>query len=170
MISRPKFLRLAAILVLAGLLLGSVACRSNDQGEVRPPEIHYGEDMCEFCGMIISEERYAAGYLTEDGQEHIFDDIAGMVQAHRQAPDGSPVVAFFVHDYENITWIRAETAHYVLSQELPTPMLSGLAAFSSVESAEGLAVETGGQVFTFEELLGYYQQAASSDNGMKPQH
>lgn len=170
MISLSKIQRLAVILVLAGLLLGTAACRSNDPGEIRPPEIHYGEDICEFCGMIISEERYAAGYLTEDGQEHIFDDIAGMVQAHLQARDGSPVIAFFVHDYENTVWIRAETVHYVLSQELPTPMLSGLAAFSSVEAAEALAVETEGQVLTFEELLDHYQQTASSDDGTSHHH
>jgi copper chaperone NosL len=170
MISLSKIQHLAALLVLAGLLWGTAACRSNNQGEVRPPEIHYGEDICEFCGMIISEERYAAGYLTEDGQDHIFDDIAGMVQAHRQVLDGSPVVAFFVHDYEDSTWIRAETAHYVLSQELPTPMLSGLAAFSRVEAAEALAVETGGQVLTFDDLLDFYQQGASSGKGTNHHH
>ena len=63
------------------------------------------------------------------------------------------VTAFFVHDYESREWIRAETAHFVLSDSLTTPMLSGLAAFASIEQADAFATEVGGKMLTFEELL-----------------
>lgn len=145
-----------AFLLSIVLLLVSTACRSNASAEPVPPVIHYGEDLCEFCGMIISDERYAAGYITQDGQDYIFDDIGGMFQAHLQRQDD--VAAFFVHDYEDIAWIRAETAHYVLSDDLPTPMLSGLAACDSPERAAALADEVGGSVLTFEEVLTYYRE------------
>lgn len=138
--------------VLLALLL--TACRTAG-ADPTPPPIHYGEDVCEFCGMIASEERFAAAYTTPDGHAHLFDDIGDMVQQHLKSPEG--VSAFFAHDYESRAWIRAEEAHYVRSEQIATPMLSGLAAFASRQGAESLAAETGGQIFTFDELLAFYR-------------
>jgi copper chaperone NosL len=144
--------------IMAALLLA--ACAGQSPAEPSPPVIHYGQDACEFCGMIVSEERFAAGYLTEDGQEFIFDDIGDMVQAQLKSP--SPITAIFVHDYDHHTWIRAETAYFMMSDKLPTPMISGVAAFPSAEAAQTLATEYGGQVYTFEELLSHYQENSST--------
>lgn len=143
-----------ATIVIVALLL--TACGANANAEPVPPKIHYGEDICEFCGMIVSEERYAAGYITAEGQERIFDDIGDMVQSRLQKPDEAK--AIFVHDYDEHTWIKAETAYYALSENLPTPMLSGLAAFASAERAKEFAGESKGQIFTFDELLTYYRE------------
>jgi copper chaperone NosL len=148
--------RISVILLSVTLLLVLIACGGQTSAEPAPPVIHYGEDICEFCGMIISEERYAAGYITGDGEERIFDDLGGMFQAHLQKQE--EVAAFFVHDYEDTAWIRAETAYYVLSQELPTPMLSGLAACASSEKAEALAAEFDGEILTFDEVLAHYRE------------
>lgn len=150
-----QIFRLSILLLLASLLV-ITACGNESSAEPAPPVIHYGADICEFCGMIISDERYAAGYITEDGQERIFDDLAGMFVAHLEKQED--VRAFFVHDYEDSNWIRAETAYYVLSEELPTPMLFGLAACSSSEKAEKLANDVGGQVLSFADVLVHYQE------------
>ena len=32
----------------------------------QPPETLYGQDVCDECDMIISEEKYAAAYWTEE--------------------------------------------------------------------------------------------------------
>lgn len=146
-------LTLTAILIIISSII--MACGGVANAEPAPPAIHYGEDMCEFCGMIISEERFAAGYLTQDGQEHIFDDIGDMVQAYLQ--NQAEVTAIFVHDYDDHTWLRAEKAYYVASEQLPTPMLSGLAAFASGERAAAFAQETAGRVLTYDELVARYQ-------------
>jgi len=165
------FQRLAVLTLFPIVLLLLLAgCNQTTGTEPTPPEIHYGEDMCEFCGMIISEERFAAGYIGVDGQEHIFDDLAGMFQAHLQEQDVKAVAAFFVHDYEDKSWIRAETAHYVLSQELPTPMLSGLAAFASADQAATLAAEVDGQVLSFDEVMAHFQERASMGAKAQPGH
>jgi copper chaperone NosL len=144
------------ILLLIILLLFTTACSTAASAEPAPPAIHYGEDVCEFCGMIVSEESFAAAYITADGHGYTFDDIGDMVKAHLDMQED--VTAFFVHDYERRDWIRAETAHFVLSENLPTPMLSGLAAFSSMETAGAFAKEIGGVVLTFDELLNFYRE------------
>jgi copper chaperone NosL len=158
----------SALLLVAGLALILTACGGAGGAEPTPPTVHYGEDICEFCGMIVSEERHAAAYVTEDGHGHSFDDIGDMVQAHLGTHE--EVLALFVHDYEDEAWIRAETAHYVLSDNLTTPMASGLAAFTSSDEAHTLAVELQGQVLTFDELLTYYRQMAPMTMGQGEEH
>jgi copper chaperone NosL len=138
------------------LFLALTACGKTTTDDPTPPTIHYGEDVCEFCGMITSESRFAAAYVSDDGHGHIFDDIGDMVQAHLNMQE--EVVAFFVHAYEDENWMRAETAYYTLSDRLTTPMASGLAAFASVEQAAALADELDGQVLTFDELMTHYQE------------
>lgn len=155
-------LRLALGVLAMLLLLTLTACGRNADAAPTPPTIHYGEDICEFCGMITSEERFAAAYVTSDGHSHIFDDIGDMFLAHLKMQE--EVVAFFVHDYEDESWIRAETARYTLSDELPTPMASGLAAFASAEKATVLAEELDGEVLTFDELMAYYQENPPAPN------
>jgi copper chaperone NosL len=150
------------------LLLAVTACGGQAKAEVAPPEIHYGQDLCEFCGMIISDPRYAAGYLTTDGEDHIFDDIGNMFQSHLQKR--AEVTAFFVHDYEGQRWIRAETAYYVLSPKLLTPMLHGLAAFDTPEEAEALAAELEGKRLTFDEVLAYYEAKVAAAPEDHSQH
>jgi len=154
--------------LIAVLALALTACGSAADAEPTPPTVHYGEDICEFCGMIVSEERHAAAYVTEDGHGHSFDDIGDMVQAHVATQEA--VVALFVHDYEDKAWIRAETAHYVLSDNLTTPMASGLAAFTSSQKAQALAAELQGQVLTFDELLMQYRQVAPTTMGDEGEH
>jgi nitrous oxide reductase accessory protein NosL len=144
---------LHALLLLFLLVLS--ACASSATAEPAPPTIHYGEDVCELCGMIISEERYAAGYITADGQQHIFDDIGDMFQA--QPANNQEIVAFFAHNYENNQWIRAEKATFVQSKGLRTPMASGLAAFESAEKARTFAAEVQGELMTFSEVSAYYK-------------
>ena len=154
--------RRVLLILAAPVLLGLItACNSNVAAELSPPTIHYGEDICDFCGMIISEERYAAGYLSRDGGERIFDDIGGMAISHLQNQED--VTAFFVHDYNEGRWIRAETAHYVLSPDLVTPMLHGVAACATAEKATRLAGQVNGKVVSFEQLLTHFQEQALMD-------
>jgi len=60
-----RHVRLLVILTLSGLLLGACGGR---QGALQPPEIYYGQDTCARCGMLISDPRFAAALLTEEGE------------------------------------------------------------------------------------------------------
>ena len=147
----PSTLTLSLLAILA---LALAACGGSADAAPTPPTIHYGEDVCESCNMIISEERHAAAYLTANGHGHVFDDIGDMLRTHLETQEVA--TAFFVHDYQDRAWIRAETAYFVLSDNLSSPMASGLAAFLSPEEARALAAELQGQVLTFDELLTRY--------------
>ena len=123
-----------------------------------PPEIVYGEDVCERCSMIINEARYAAAYMTGDGEAHRFDDIGGMLAGYEEV--GEDVVVFWVHDFDSEDWLKADQAHYVKGDHI-TPMGFGIIAFADLERTEAWAAEEGGMVMTFAELLG---EGASDDH------
>ena len=133
------------MLLLATVLLA--ACGSEIDFD-KPPDIVYGEDVCERCSMIINEARYAAAYVTGDGESHLFDDIGGMLAHHQEAADD--VVVFWVHDFDTEEWLKAEEAHFVKGDYV-TPMGFGIIAFAGNERAETWAAEEGGMVMTFDE-------------------
>jgi copper chaperone NosL len=132
------------------ILLFAAACAAAP-AEPEPPAIAYGHDLCELCGMLIDDPRFAAALLFEDGQAAKFDDIADMFVYARQQPDRA-VRAWFVHDYESETWLRAEGAAFVVSPTLHTPMGSGVAAFAQASDAQAFAGRLQGEVLTFDEV------------------
>jgi len=145
------------LLLLAVALLTACASEVNfDQ----PPEIIYGEDVCERCSMIINEARYAAAYVTADGQPHLFDDIGGMLAQNREVPADEAV--FWVHDFVSEQWLKAEAAYYVKGDQI-TPMGFGIIAFADRDQADAWAAEEGGLVMTFTDLLAE-DQASINDH------
>ena len=137
-------------LSLVALLVAACAPKAT---ELQPPEIVYGQAMCDECGMIISEARFAAATLTTAGQPHKFDDIGDMLVYHMDHPE-EQVRAWFVHDHNSRSWMRGETAFYVLSTEIKSPMGHGLAAFADRKAAEAFAGQlgAGARLLTFDEL------------------
>ena len=112
------------------------ACTQQVNTEV-PPEIVYGQDVCDRCGMIVNEENYAAAYWTAGGEARRFDDIGGML-AHI-TEESEDVASYWVHDLVTGDWIRAERATFVLDPDLMTPMGFGIAAFADEAQAQALA-------------------------------
>ena len=137
--------------VMTGLVLLLLAGCGQAVNTDEPPQIVYGQDICDRCGMIINEEAFAAAYWTTGGEARRFDDIGGMM-AHlvEKAED---VASFWVHDYADGAWIRAETATFVLDQNLKTPMGFGIAAFADAAQAQALAAgQEGAELLSFAEL------------------
>ncbi|MHC4224542.1 MAG: hypothetical protein ACYSUN_11175 [Planctomycetota bacterium] len=57
-------------------------------------------------------------------------------------------------DQESSEWLDARVAHYMRSDELDTPMSSGLAAFGTRERAEAAARKLKGRVLDGKALCG----------------
>lgn len=141
-------------LLLCGLCATAVAlvaaCAPSNV-EPTPPEIVYGQDVCDTCGMIISEPKFASALVLEDGSALKFDDLGDMFVHHMDHPN-LKVRAWFVHDYGAEKWIRGETAFYVAADQIKAPMDGGLAAFADRASAEQFASTfSGAEVLTFDE-------------------
>ncbi|MDW8326069.1 MAG: nitrous oxide reductase accessory protein NosL [Anaerolineales bacterium] len=133
-LSRRSFLRYAAW--GAGAL--ALAACAPQSAEPQPPEIAYNHDTCDNCGMLISEVRFACASLLIKGGYRKFDDIGCLAAYHTDRPN-EQAAAYFVHDYHSESWIRGESATYVHSPKIASPMGHGLAAFGTREAAEGFA-------------------------------
>ena len=127
--------RLAALLMLA-------SCRTAAPGDV--PRISFGRDACARCGMLISEARFASGYVDGSGRTVAFDDVGELLAA--AAVDTSISKAAFVPDVEEAELVRAESAFFVRIPSMATPMGTGMAAFKDRARAEAFAKQRGGAV------------------------
>lgn len=141
------------------------ACQS--QADLsQPPDIRYGEDICEECNMIISEARFAAAYYTEGGDARRFDDVGGMAIYHAEHQED--VAQFWVHDYLTEAWIIADQAYFVMSDNLQTPMGHGVVAFSDQAQAENLVSEMGGMLMTFTDVMESLEGESDSHSHSEP--
>jgi copper chaperone NosL len=120
-------------------------------GHPKPAELDPG-DICAKCKMAISERRYAAEFADREGAIVKFDDIRCMIRFVQEHNLRDKAAAYFVMDYEKRIWLSAEKAYYVKSKELPSPMVSGLAAFQERAKAEELSSKLHGEMLTFQDL------------------
>lgn len=145
-----KITRFVLFIVHCSLFILLAAC-SAPTGEPQPPEIHYGEDVCDACGMLISDAKFAAASVEDDGAARKFDDIGDLL-AYTAGPAQAKVKASFVHDYPSEKWLRAEAAFFIVSPQIQTPMAHGIAAYADRAAAEAAAQQYGVKVMTFDEL------------------
>ncbi|MGI9584705.1 MAG: nitrous oxide reductase accessory protein NosL [Acidimicrobiia bacterium] len=132
------------ILVLAGLALIAAACGTADAAG--PPDIKYGRDICLQCGMIVSEEKFAAAYTLESGEERSFDDLGDLILYMRDTNETINPLKGWVHDYETEEWVDLANAHFVPTLSVSTPMGHGIIAFSDEERAASFAADVDGEV------------------------
>jgi nitrous oxide reductase accessory protein NosL len=141
---------LALSLVLSAAL---PACdRAEESG---PPSLRFGRDECAECKMSIVDEKSAAAarVRTPHGTEALmFDDIGCLLDLERWKPE-TRVAERWTRDYGSRAWTRAETATYVFSEKIHTPMGSWIAAYASPADAAAAHAQYGGEVLTFEQLV-----------------
>ncbi len=146
----PRLMPHAALTAIIALALG--ACKTNSSG---PPNILYGQDVCADCGMIISDEHFAAAIAETDdgaGPALIFDDI-GCMLAYQKEHEVNPKRQRYVHDYASGAWINAESAFLIKSDSIATPMASGLIAFRQRALAQVALRDAAQHPQTYSELL-----------------
>lgn len=144
--------------LLGGVLLLTLvsACRPA-VNFAEPPEIVYGQDVCDECNMIISDAHFAAAYWRADGQARRFDDLGGMFLYHQEHQE--EVAAFWVHDYLSGNWLPATDAYYVVGAGLPTPMGFGMVACATQAQAHALAYgQAEAEVLNFATLMARLQE------------
>jgi copper chaperone NosL len=143
-------MKYAVALCLCVMLVGCSRTPSD-----APPVVHYGRDECAHCGMIVSDERFAAALrVNADGapKDLIFDDIGDMLDYQREKGASIEVLRRYVHDYTTKEWTDAATAAFVKSEEVHSPMGSGIVAASGRKGGEELQAKLGGKLLSFTEV------------------
>ncbi|MEQ9618833.1 MAG: nitrous oxide reductase accessory protein NosL [Deltaproteobacteria bacterium] len=142
----------ASFVLLVVILL--VSCR--DKAGTGPVEIHYGEDVCERCKMIISEKNFAAQYLLPRRESRKFDDLGCLVEHFRENENEiTNLAAVYVVDFNSGGWTDGKKAFYLRSGDVNTPMGYGIIAFGDRESLLAYpGFEKGRELGGFGELIG----------------
>lgn len=153
--------RALACLLLSGTTLCGVGC--SRPPDISPPQIRYGEQECDSCRMLVSDERFAAALVFEqDGKvtKLVFDDINCAFSYLSERPVTGPY-QMYTHDLDTRAWLDARHAFFVHSPKLETPMASQVAATSSVDAADGLLKRYAGERLTFDQVAKRFVSPAS---------
>jgi copper chaperone NosL len=126
-----KFKLASSVLPLILLLLIS-SCNTG------PQPIITGKDICDFCKMPVSDNRFGAEIVTKKGKVFKFDDAHCIYSfmnssAFKQEKEYS---VYFVDFAGNHSLIPAATALFVKSDALRSPMNGDIAAFSNADSMQ----------------------------------
>ncbi|MCA9753545.1 MAG: nitrous oxide reductase accessory protein NosL [Gemmatimonadetes bacterium] len=129
--------------------LGLGACARDADA---PPTVAYGQAVCATCNMIVSEPRFASAVVapTRRPDPLIFDDFGCLLD--HPSTGSAAGSRIWVHDHETEAWLAAETAWYLRSPDVRTPMGSGVLAFRERATAERERSDRGGTVLGWKEL------------------
>ncbi len=134
--------------VLVSVLLLTAAC---DRG---PQEIRIGQQECDHCRMMISQEPFATQLITQQGRQYVFDAIECMA-VFVDSGEGREldIHSLWVPDFHNPeNWIAAESAWYLQSDGLRSPMALNFSAYADEAGALSQQSEFGGQVIRWVEV------------------
>jgi len=160
--------RAASVVLSTMMAVLAVSCATGPQ--TGPPAIRLGIDVCDGCGMTVSEERHAAASRDTGGEHaaHLFDDI-GCLARYATRPDAPPPGERFVHDYGTGAWIAVSSATFVRGNMIATPMGSGVAAFGDAGDADALAAERGAARISWDQIEGM-ARAGTLHAGLESDH
>jgi copper chaperone NosL len=115
-----------------------------DQG---PRELVSGEDPCRYCRMTIDDVRFGAMVKTDKGKIETFDSIECLAAFVGSLPASMKPQGVWVADFSQPNrWIAVDSARFVQTSTLTSPMGRELAAFEPTRSDAELARVYGGRV------------------------
>ena len=128
------------------LLFLLVLCSCSNNNELNPVDIHYGQDICERCKMIISEERFSSQMILKNGEVYNFDDIGGMITYVSENKINPETAIIYVKDFNTKKWLTSDEAVFISLENINSPMNFGLIAVSDNEIAGNIISEHGGKI------------------------
>lgn len=153
MMTRRRFLVLVggAAPIVAGAAAG-IWLLPGEDANADLPSVRWNEHSCAHCGMVISDRRYAAAWIEDDGEQLRFDDVGCMVMNLREHPPARPA-RFFVRDFAGEDWLDAAGAVYFKSAALHSPMAYGVAAFADKSAVVAESGDPATDTWTWDELV-----------------
>lgn len=126
---------------------------------VEPKEIIYGTDHCGFCDMTVMDKSFASEYVTKKGKCTVFDASECMLHSLAEKKNEADLAFVLVANYGNPgELIDANTATFLVSKNVKSPMGGNLSAHSSLEAAEVIQAEKGGELYSWEEMKTKYSK------------
>lgn len=124
-----------------------------------PEPIAYGKDACDHCRMTIMDPKFGAELVTAKGKVYKYDDVNCMVNHAKGLPDGlSGATHLLIADMAApATLIPVQSAFFLRSDEIRSPMGSRVAAFSNAEVRDSLMGVIRGTVIDWEGLKAAYE-------------
>ena len=137
-----------AIIVLLSLLI-IPSCGSE------PEPIDYGHDECEFCRMLITDDKYGAELVTDKGKLYKFDSMECMVGFSLVKNTlGDTNNKLLITDFKSPgNFIDARNSFYVKNDQFRSPMGLNVTAFSSMQASEKFMSDNGGEYFSWLDVI-----------------
>lgn len=121
----------------------------------QPQPIAWGEDVGDFCRMVIVDQRYGAELVTNRGRVYKFDSVECLAGFLLAMDDTGAVHSLWVTPFQSPgDLIRIEDAIFLHSATLKSPMGANLTAFrTDAITPEGLVSSFGGEVLDWAGVL-----------------
>ncbi|WP_340690357.1 nitrous oxide reductase accessory protein NosL [Hydrogenobacter thermophilus] len=117
----------------------------------KPQPIKVGEDVCEQCKMVIADKRFASEVITKKGKVYKFDAIECMVGYYNENEEEIKR-AYVVNFLNPEEFLPAESAYYVRSPQIRSPMGMNLSAYRSREDAQKALQGKEGEILDWQAL------------------
>lgn len=123
--------------------------------KVEPEPIYFGEDICDHCRMMISDNRYGAELITDKGKIFKYDSIECLIDyALEKNLIGDENQNFLVIDFSNPErLINARTAFYVHNENVRSPMGLNVSAFENESAVKNFLLTKGGKQLSWLEVI-----------------
>lgn len=147
--------RFSYILLLLILLLVILSgCKADSE------PINYGQDECDFCRMLITDNRYGSELVTDKGKIYKFDEAGCMIEyAMTKNLIGDANQKFYVTDFVNPeSFIDAGSAFFVHNENFRSPMRLNVMAFDSEVSRQKFVAENNGHLLDWVQIIEMVKQ------------
>jgi copper chaperone NosL len=126
---------------------------------VQPEPLQYGIDVCHFCKMTLMDKKFGAELVTKKGKVYKFDDLRCLLNYYHSGIEPTDVYQYkLVIDYNSDgKLIDADSAFYISSEEIRSPMDGKVAAFESKGIMDGFKKQWKGIYLTWGEVTAQYK-------------
>ncbi len=120
-----------------------------------PEPIDYGNDECEYCRMLITDDKYGAELINDKGKIYKFDSIECLINyALVENLIGNNEMTMLVNDFSNpADFTDARRAFYVKNDNFRSPMGLNVMAFGDDNERKTFESENGGNVLNWIDVI-----------------
>lgn len=126
----------------------------------KPEPINYGHNECEFCRMLITDNKYGSELVTDKGKVYKFDSIECLTEfSIVKNIIGDMNNKFLVSNFDNPgTFITCTKSFYVKNNKYRSPMGLNVSAFGEKDKMENFILQNGGETLSWVDVIELVKQ------------